>query len=50
MIDSEKLLELMNDYLNQYGEMSSFLQYCEDDCDLDKDEVEEAIEIHCYGG
>ena len=44
------LLELMHDYINQYGLMSEFLQYCEDDAQLDKDEVEEAIEQHFYGG
>lgn len=49
-MDSEKLLELMHDYINQYGLMSEFLQYCEEDCDSDKDEVEEAIEHHFYGG
>ena len=48
-MDSEKLLELMYDYINQYGIMGEFLQYCEDDCDLDKDEVEQAIEGHFYG-
>jgi|GEM_PF-6720041 len=50
MKDPEKLLELMHDYINQYGIMGSFLQYCEDDCDLDKDEVEEAIEEYFYSG
>lgn len=49
MIDSEKLLELMHDYLTQYGEIGQFLQYCRDDCDLDKDEVEDAIEECFYG-
>lgn len=48
-LDTEKLLELMHDYLNQYGEMDSFLQYCADDCGLDKGDVEEAIEEHFYG-
>ena len=43
------LLELMHDYLNQYGEMNSFLQYCQDDCGLDKEDVEEAIDKHFYG-
>lgn len=46
----EQLLQLMYDYINQYGIMGSFLQYCEDDCDLDKDEVEQAIEDFIYGG
>mgnify|MGYP000131347427 CR=1 FL=1 len=49
-MDKDKLLELMCDYLNQYGIMGSFLQYCEDDCDLNKDEVEESIEDFMYGG
>lgn len=47
-MDSEQLLELMHDYINQYGLMGSFLDYCELDCDLDKDEVEEAIDNHFY--
>ena len=44
------LLELMHDYISQYGITGSFLDYCQDDCDLDKGEVEEAIEQHFYGG
>lgn len=47
-MDVQQLLELMHDYLNQYGIMGSFLQYCEDDCDLDKEEVEGAIEDIMY--
>jgi hypothetical protein len=43
------LLELMHDYINQYGLMSEFLQYCEDNAQLDKDEVEQAIEECFYG-
>jgi hypothetical protein len=39
----------MHDYLNQYGEMDSFLQYCAEDCDLDEDEVADAIDKHFYG-
>ena len=48
-MDPEKLFELMHDYLNQYGIMGSFLDYCQDDCDLDRDEVEEAIDKAMYG-
>jgi hypothetical protein len=47
-LNSEKLLELMHDYLNQYGELDSFLKYCENDCDLNGDEVYDAIQEHFY--
>ena len=49
-MDKEQLLELMHDYINQYGIMGSFLEYCEDDCGLDKEEVEEDIDRIMYGG
>lgn len=48
-MENEDLLELMIDYLNQYGTMRSFLQYCEDYCDRDKQEIEDAIEYFKYG-
>ena len=48
-MENEDLLELMIDYLNQYGTMRSFLQYCEDDCDRNKQEIEYAIENFQYG-
>lgn len=47
-MNKQELLELMHDYINQYGIMNSFLQYCEDDCNLDKDEVEGAIDNIIY--
>lgn len=47
-MDTEQLFELMHDYLNQNGMMGDFLNYCQDDCDLDKNEVEKAIEKAMY--
>ena len=44
------LLELMHDYINQYGIMGSFLDFCEEQEGHDREDVEEAIEQHFYGG
>lgn len=45
-----ELLELMHDYISQYGIMGSFLDYCQDDCNLEKEDVKEAIDELIYGG
>ena len=44
------LLELMHDYINQYGYLESFLEFCEEQEGHDKEDVEEAIEQLFYGG
>lgn len=48
-MDAEYLVELMEGYLMQYGIINSFLDYCENDLGLDKDEVEETIDKIIYG-
>jgi len=48
-MDAEELVELMQGYLLQYGEMGVFLKYCEEDCNLDKTEVEKEINKIVYG-
>ena len=48
-MDAQELVELLQGYLLQYGEMDSFLQYCKDDCGLDKDDVSSAIDEIVYG-
>lgn len=49
-MDTETLLDLMHDYLNQYGEMDSFLEFCEEQEGHNREDVKHTIEQHFYGG
>ena len=44
------LLELMHDYINQYGYMDSFIDYCEVQEGHDRDDINDAIDKQFYGG
>jgi hypothetical protein len=47
-MNKDILLELMHDYISQYGLMGSFLDFCEEQEGYDKEDVEESIKKFIY--
>jgi hypothetical protein len=47
-MNKDILLELMHDYISQYGLMGSFLDFCEEQEEYDKEDVEESIDEFIY--